>query len=161
MVTPEFLMYYYNTIAYCFQCKCKLYYIWERRKNTAKDRQTGLPEGGWGGYLVLERAMSPALPRLTTPRARRLSEGCRGALGTRAHSLQRGSTPQGAAGNPRICRLSCRRTATTSRHLGGGKEERKRRSLDSPRGENGNGDTLRNVGGSRPPSARRRPDGTS
>lgn len=72
-----------------------------------------------GVYLVLERDRVPALPRLATPRVRSAMEGCAGALGVRAFSLKLGSTQQGAAGKPLICLFSCRRTATTSRHLVG------------------------------------------
>ncbi len=61
--------------------------------------------------------MFPELPRLTIPWARRSREGLVGALGTRAFSLNLGSTQPGAAGKPRICLFSWRRTATTSRHL--------------------------------------------
>lgn len=70
-------------------------------------------------YLVLDRANVPAFPRFTRPRARSSKECSAGALGARAFSLKRGSTQQGAAGKPLICLFSCRRTATTSRHLVG------------------------------------------
>lgn len=61
--------------------------------------------------------MFPALPRLMRPRASVSIDGKDGALGTKAFSLKRGSTQQGAAGNPRICLFNCLRIATTSRHL--------------------------------------------
>lgn len=78
-------------------------------------------------YLVLEMVNVPELPRLTKPQARSAIEGGDGALGARALSLKRGSTQHGAAGKPLICLLSCRRTATTSRHLSVGEEERETR----------------------------------